>query len=290
MQKFKLLAPKNIPELLEALKKTTDNSKILAGGTDLVVYLNEGSINPDLIIDISGVNEMKYIKEDDDNLLIGALTTFTEIEENQLVNKYAKCLGEAAEDLGSKQIRNRGTIGGNIGNAAPAGDSLPALMALGAKVVIIDSYGKKEELPIEDILVGPNKTSLSCEQAIIGIKIPKQEEAWMSTFTKLGSRKAVTIAKLSIAMNVNYNDETNVINEAKVGLGAVGKTAFRATRIEEFLTNRKVNKELVDQFVEEMSVEIEDAISGRASMPYKCEAIKSIAYKAFENLFKEAIA
>ncbi len=77
MEKFELLTPKNIPELLEALKSTTDNTKILAGGTDLVVNLNEGKVNPDLIIDISGINEMKYIKEDDENLLIGALTTFT---------------------------------------------------------------------------------------------------------------------------------------------------------------------------------------------------------------------
>ena len=289
MERFELLTPKNIPELLEALKSVTENTKILAGGTDLVVYLNQGKINPDLIIDISGINEMKYIKEDDENLLIGSLTTFTELEEDQLINKYAKCLAEAAQDLGSKQIRNRGTIGGNIGNAAPAGDCLPALMVLEGKVLIIDSEGKTEELPIEDILVGPNKTSLNCDQAIIGIKIPKQEESWMSTFTKLGSRTAVTIAKLSIAMNVNYNDETNVIDEARMGLGAAGKTAFRVIRIEEFLKNKKVNRELVEQFAEEMSVEIENAIARRDSMPYKREAIKGVAYEAFENLFKAAI-
>lgn len=290
MEKFELLAPKNIHELVGALKKSTGNTKILAGGTDLVISLNREEITPDLVIDISGVNEMKYIKEDDENLLIGSLTTFTELEEDQSVNKYAKCLAEAAKDLGSKQIRNRGTIGGNIGNAAPAGDSLPALMVLESKVIIIDSKGETRELPIEDILVGQSKTSLNHDQAIIGIKIPKQEKSWMSTFIKLGSRKAVTIAKLSIAMNVNYNDKGNVIDEAKIGLGSVGKTAFRATRIEELLKDKKVNRELVKQFAEEMSIEIENAIPERASLPYKMEAIKGVAYEAFENLFKAEIA
>lgn len=289
MKKFKVLTPKNITELEEVLKKSTENTKILAGGTDLVVSLNEKSISPDLIIDISGINEIKYIKEDDENLLIGALTTFTEIEENQLINKYAKCLVEAAEDLGSKQIRNRGTIGGNIGNASPAGDSITALLALGSKVTIIDSEGKTEELSIEDVLVGPNKTSLNINQAIVGIRIPKQEKSWISTFVKIGSRKAVTIAKLNIAMNINYNDKTNVIDEAKIGLGSAGKTVFRATRIEKLLKDKKVNRELVEQFMEEMSIEIENAIPGRGSLLYKREAIKGVAYEAFENLFKELI-
>lgn len=290
MQKFELLTAKNIPELLGILKKATENSKLLAGGTDLIVKLNEGKLNPDLIIDISGVSEMKYITEDDENLLIGSLTTFTELEENHLVKKYTNCLAEAAADVGSRQIRNRGTIGGNIGNSSPAGDSLPVLIALEAKVVLIDSGGSIIELPIENILVGPNKTSLNPNQAIIGVKIPKKDESWISTYSRIGSRTAVTIAKMSIAINVSYNNETKVIEESIIGLGAVGKTAFRATRIEKFIANKKVNRELVGQFAEEMSIEIENAIPGRYSLPYKREAIKSVAYQAFGNLFEAEIS
>lgn len=285
MHSFELLIPKNIPELVESLKKATENTKILAGGTDLVISLREGKIKPDIIIDISGVSEIDYIKEDDENILIGALTTFTEIAENQSVVKCAKCLAEASDTVGSKQIRNRGTIGGNVGNSSPAGDTLPVLMALEAKVLVIDSEGKTDELSVADVLVGQNKTSLNCNQAIIGVKIPKQNGNWISTFTKIGSRMAVTIAKLSIALNLDYNAEENVIKTARLGLGAVGKTAYRATRIEELLQNKKVTKELADQFAEELSAEIEKAIPGRASLPYKKEAVKGVAYEAFENLF-----
>jgi len=285
MHSFELLTPKNIPELVESLKKATENTKILAGGTDLVISLREGKIKPDLIIDISGVSEIDYIKEDNEYLLIGALTTFTEIAENQSVVKYAKCLSEASDTVGSKQIRNRGTIGGNIGNSSPAGDTLPVLMALEAKVIVIDSEGKIVELSIEDVLMGQNKTTLNCNQAIIGVKIPKQMGNWISTFVKLGSRMAVTIAKLSIALNVNYNVEANVVEKVRLGLGAVGKTAYRATVIEELLQNKKVTKELADQFAEELSIEIERAIPGRASLPYKKEAVRGVAYEAFDNLF-----
>lgn len=287
MQKFELLTPKNMDELLDALKESTENTKILAGGTDLLVSLNEGRISPNLIIDISRVQEMKYIKEDDENLYIGTLTTFTELIEDKLVSKYAHNLVEVAAELGSKQIQNRATIGGNIGNASPAGDSLPAIMALEGKVIIIDSDGKKQELPIEDVLIGPNKTSLNCNQAIIGIKIPKKNEDWLSTFVKLGSRTSVTISKLNIAMNIKYDSVAKVILEAKLALGSVGKTAFRAIRIEELFKNEKINREFVDMISQEISAEIENAIPGRASLAYKREAIKSVIYQAFENLLKE---
>ncbi len=287
MNMFQVLTPKNLSELVEALKKATSNTKILAGGTDLVIYLNEGKLEPDLIIDISGVNEINYIKEDNEYLLIGATTTFTEITENPLVAKYAKCLVEASETVGSKQIRNRGTIGGNIGNSSPAGDTLPVLIALEAKVVIVDSKGNRTELTINEVLQGPNKISLNYDQAIIGVKIPKQEGNWINTFAKLGSRTAVTIAKLSIALSAEYDTETKIIKSAKIGLGAVGKTAFRAAKIEELLHNKKVTKELADEFAEEMSAEIEKAIPKRASLPYKREAVKGVAYEAFENLFSK---
>lgn len=285
MHRFEVLTPKNISELIEVLKKATANIKILAGGTDLVISLNEGKIEPDLIIDISGIDEINYIKEDDENLLIGAITTFTEITKSQLVAKYASCLVEASDLVGSKQIRNRGTIGGNIGNASPAGDTLPVLMVLEAKVIIVDSQGNTVELPIQDVLKGPNKTALNYDQTVIGVRIPKKKGNWISTFTKLGSRTAVTIAKLSLALNIEYDAEDNVIKTARVGLGSVGKTAFRSVKMEELLQNKKATKELADQFAEELSAEIERAIPGRASLPYKREAVKGVAYEVFQNLF-----
>lgn len=285
MYSLEVLTPSNVNELIESLKKATVKSKILAGGTDLVIALHQGQIEPDLIIDISGINEMNYIKEDDESIFIGAITTYTEIMESQLIIKYARCLAQAADTVGSKQIRNRGTIGGNIGNCSPAGDTLPVLMALGAKATIINSQGETVKLAVEEVLKGPNKTVLNYDQAILGIEFPKQKGNWISTFVKLGSRTSVTIAKLNIALNVDYDNDTNTIKSAKVALGSIGKTAFRSSRLERLLQNKKLSKELADQFANELSIQVQEAIPGRASLPYKEEAIKGVAYEAFEKLF-----
>ncbi|MCQ1528849.1 FAD binding domain-containing protein [Lutispora saccharofermentans] len=284
MRSFDVLTPSNILELVQALKKATANSKILSGGTDLVIALHERRIEPDLIIDMSGMRELDYINEDNDNIYIGAITTFTQITESQLLNKYAACLVQASETVGSRQIRNRGTIGGNIGNCSPAGDTLPVLMVLEAAATILNSQGNTREMPIGDILKGPNRTALNYDEVIIGVKFPKGKGNWISSFAKLGSRTAVTIAKINVVLNADYDADTKTIRSARVGLGAVGKTAFRALRIEEMLKGQKVSDQLTERLSEELSKEIENAIPGRASLPYKKEAIKGVAHEAFEKL------
>lgn len=285
MCSLQVLTPNNINELVNALQQTTSNSKILSGGTDLVISLHRGEISPDLIIDITGINELRYIKEENGNVLIGALTTFTEIAKNELIAANAPCLTQVAKSFGSEQIRNRATVGGNIGKASPASDSLPALLALDAKVSIINSQGQIENLPIEEVLVGPGKTILKHHQAVIGVNFPVYDSQWLSTFVKLGTRAAVTIARINLAVNVKYDAPTNTITEAKVALGAVGKTAFRVENVEKLLKQQKVSIKLRDEFANELSAAVQESIPGRASLPYKKEAVIGVAYKAFENLF-----
>ena len=140
MGKAVVLTPDNLSELRDALKQATPKSKILAGGTDLVMAIHKYRCKPDLLIDLSGVKELKFIKLEDNHLHIGAMATFTQIKENESVRKHALCLAESAALVGSNQIRNAGTIGGNIGNASPAGDTIPALMALDARARIMNSY------------------------------------------------------------------------------------------------------------------------------------------------------
>lgn len=282
---FQVLTPNNVDELKKALNKITSKSKVLAGGTDLVINLHNKQIEPDLIIDLSGVNDLRYIKKEDDNLIIGATTTFADIAENELVKKYAPFLVELAEKFGSQQIRNRATIGGNIATCSPAGDSLPALLALDATVDVIDKSGKVENFPVKEVLKGPGKTILNYNQTIIAVKFFIHDSQWINTFVKLGTRAAVTIARINLALNVKYDSSTNTIKDAKVGLGAVGKTAFRATDVEELLKEEKVSNELREQFASGLCKEVQKSIPGRSTLPYKEVAIKGVAYQAFDNLF-----
>lgn len=289
MDNFQYFMPNNITELVDALGKTTDQSKILAGGTDLVISLyEEGNKEkePDLLIDLSGIKDINQIKSKDGRIYIGGTVTFAEISKSELLKKHALCLVEAARGVGSPQIRNRGTLGGNIVNASPAGDSLPALIVLGAQVEIINSLGIVREISIEQVLVGVEKSCLNDDEVIIGVNFAIPHPDARSTFVKIGNRSTVTIARLSLAVLVDsYIKEDQLIKHANVALGAVGKTALRAPKIERLLENRKVTTELRNDFAHELSIEIENAIPGRYSLPYKKEAIKGIAHQAFDQLF-----
>ncbi len=285
MGKAVVLTPDNLSELRDALKQATPKSKILAGGTDLVMAIHKNRINPDILIDLSGVKELKYIKLEDNHLHIGAMVTFTQIKENESVRKHALCLAESAVLVGSNQIRNAGTIGGNIGNASPAGDTIPALMALEARARIMNSSGQVEEKDLNEIITGSGKTSLGCDQVITEIIIPVLGDAYRSTFAKLGSRTAVTIARLNIALVMKYDDTANTISDVRVGLGAIGVKAFRDRRVEGILNGRKADEHLAEVFAEELSVTVQMAIPGRYSLPYKKEAIKGLARDAWRQLF-----
>jgi len=287
MANTELLTPGSLPELQAALRRATPDSKILAGGTDLVIAMHENRCKPDLVIDLSGVQELKFIKLEHGHMHIGAMTTCTRLKEDDAVRKYALCLAEAAAGIGSNQIRNAATIGGNIGNASPAGDTIPALMALDAVIKIMDSEGRIEEKTVDEIITGPGKTGIKCNQIITGIVCPVPGAAYRSTFAKIGSRSTVTIAKLSMALVVRYDSGSHTISDARVGLGAIGVKAFRDLRVENILNGQKADPNLARVLGEELCITVQRAIPGRHSLPYKKEAIKGLACDAWKNLFPD---
>ncbi|WP_432666336.1 FAD binding domain-containing protein [Wukongibacter baidiensis] len=285
MHSFDVLAPKDITELKEALGKATSESKILAGGTDLVVAIHEGHSTPDLVIDISGIDELKSISHEDDYIYIGSGVTFAEIEKSSIIKKHGNCLVEAASQVGSTQIRNLGTIGGNIANASPAGDCITALVALEAVVQVMDKEGKITDISIGELIVGANKLILKEDQVIRTIKFKIVDESYRSGFVKVGTRSAVTISKANIAVLAKVNEESNEIEYIRIALGAVGKKSFRDFRAEEALRGRVIDNKLRSIFADEISKTVQESIKGRSSMPYKKEAVKGLTDSIFDKLF-----
>ncbi len=281
-----LKVPRNKIELSEALSEATEASRILAGGTDLIISLHKEEIQPDLIIDVSSMRDLRYIKEEDGYVRIGAATTVAEINECRLIEENAKCLQRACEKFGSTQIRNRATIGGNIANASPAGDLLPPLMALDADVSVLDKDGNEKYLPLEQIMVGPGKTSLSHEEAIVEVRFRAHSRPWKGTFVKLGTRRAVTISRICLAVNLKIDDTDGLICDAKIALGAVGKTAYKVGELEKAVQGEVARMELREKFAKNLSEVIQASIPGRASLPYKKYAIEGVVYQAFEELFE----
>jgi CO/xanthine dehydrogenase FAD-binding subunit len=285
MKSFEYFAPRELDEALDILKKGGENICILAGGTDVLVQLRHKKIAPDLVVDLTKINDLNYIKEEDGFIRIGACTTFTDIEKSSLINSRASVLAEACREIGSPQIRNRGTIGGNIANASPAADSVPALIALGAKAVI-KSVCCTREAAVEDVLAGISRTNLKRDEVITEVFFKTPNEYTSSAFRKLGRRAALSIARISIALVMEKYPDKPMYKDARVALGAVAQNPFRAEEAESLLINRELGEEEIKIWCEKVSELAAKTLGNRASAPFKKESIKGIAEEVLLKVIK----
>jgi CO/xanthine dehydrogenase FAD-binding subunit len=284
MLNAEVLMPGGIQELTAALRRATPSSRLLAGGTDLMRSMHQDHWEPDLLIDLSGVRELEYARLDDGTLRIGALTTFAQLQADPLVRRHARCLAEAAAQVGSAQIRNVATVGGNIGNASPCADTVTALVALGADVRTIDGGGRSATRPLGQVLVGAGRTSLAPDEAITEVSFAALGADRRATFAKIGSRSTVTVARLSMALVVKYDAGACTVSNVRVALGAVGEAAFRDARLEELVEGRPANEESARLFAAGCIDAVRRAIPGRYSLPYKERAALGLAYDAWNAL------
>ncbi|NMW85594.1 carbon monoxide dehydrogenase [Peptoniphilus sp. AGMB00490] len=275
-----IFAPKDLSELCYILENKGDNYYILAGGTDLIIKIKNKKIVNYNIIEITKINELKGFKEDDINFYIGPLMTMTEIINEKSIKENLGSLYEAAYKLGSNQIRNLATIGGNVANASQSADCVLALFALDAKIKILDSMENEKIVSIEDFITGREKTILSQNEIIKEIIIPKKNS--INIFNKIGSRTGVTISKISCAMNFILNEDGK--KDTRIFLGAVGIKPVRAFDLEKVFANhdfKNINLEILQQTGFN---EIEKAIPERSSKYYKRIAIQGLLEDMLEEL------
>jgi len=215
--------PRTLDEALE-IKAKDPEAVPLAGGTDLMVLLNFDRLRPPALLEISRLPELRTWRREDGAFFLGAGVTYSRIVST--LTEF-KPLVEASRSVGSPQIRNRGTVGGNLGTASPAGDALPVLAAYDAEIVLIKAGRKTRSLPWHQFFVGPKKTVLAPDELILGAR-------WTMTrgpgsFSKVGTRNAMVIAVASLCLVL---DETR--RQVRVALGSVGPTVLRAPEAEAF--------------------------------------------------------
>ena len=280
----RVVTPADAEELVAALAQATPRTRLLAGGTDLVRAIRRPGSAPDLILDLTGMTELSYVRLDGETLRVGATTTFTELQTDRLVREHALCLGLAAAHVGSAQIRNIATIGGNIANASPCADGATALTALGAAVTTVDGTGLVRTRPLGDVLLGPSRTSLAHDEAIVEFSFAALGPEHRSAFAKIGSRTAVSVARLSAALVVRFDAAAGALADVRVALGAVGEVAFRASALERALEGRPADEESARIFAEGCVGAVQESIAGRYSLPYKQHAAVGLAYDAWNGL------
>lgn len=280
---YRFFGPTTLNELLEEVSGFDGSIAFLAGGTDLIIDLKKGKKNPQLVIDLSQIPELNGVHEENGHLHIGSATTFSQLASHPLVLEKGLCLAQAARKIGSEQIRNRGTLGGNIASASPAGDCLPVLLVLEA-MVTLQNPDWVRRLPLSQVLKGSGKTCLTPNELITGIDFPLLDGEYISGFEKLGSRTAVTVARLNMAAVIKYDRDNKFIKEARIAVGALGETAFRLPELEQDLLG-EMSSLLLRRFKDMLTEAVDNAISGRYSHPYKREAIRGLAEDMILNLF-----
>lgn len=248
---------------------------LVAGGTDITIKMRKSPVEQGIILDLSHVSEMKQRHLDHQGLWIGALCTMTELAESQEIRHLLPLLSKAAGSVGSTQIRNRATIGGNVGNAAQCADTIPVLMALGAKADILQASGERREMLVTELVQGIGKTALKANEVIVGFQIPAENLRCRSGYSKVGSRETVTIAKINCAAVVKTTD--GIISSAQVAFGSLGAKAFLSPAVSLGLLG-KIPAQCTEEMVIDLFVsQVEEAIGGRASLPYKRSAVKAVA-------------
>lgn len=271
----------SLEQALTVLDEKKERAKVIAGGTDLVIQLREKKVNPEVLVDISDVPELSFIRENGDFIEIGAATRFVTIKNSPLIGEQFKGLKEAAGHVGSPQIRNLGTVGGNICNASPAADTVPALLALDA-VAIIKNKKDTREMPLEDIYIDRGKVKLQPDEILYAVKFLKPKRGQGLGFVKLGLRKALAISTISVAVFIEL-DENSVIKNIRIGSGALSKFPIREKEVEEFLKGKRLNDEVIEEAAEVFGKVLEERLATRPPVE------KDFKPYAIKGVFKEAL-
>ena len=232
-------APSTVEDAVRALAGASGSAKVLSGGTDLLVQLRSGRVKPALIVDTKKIPGISGIREENGVFVIGAATPGAVIGESAALKRAWPGIVEAANLIGSTQVQGRASLAGNLCNASPAADSVPALIAARATCVVVGSNGRRE-VPVETICTGPGRTSLARDEFIIEFRLPKRPPRSADAYLRFIPRTEMDIAVVGAAVNVTL-DAAGVCTDARVVLGAVAPTAVLVPQAATALIGRKLD-------------------------------------------------
>ena len=282
---MEVLIASSTEEICELLAQDSSR-QLLAGGTDFMVEVNYRHRSPSSVITIDQVPELQNWHHDGDSVVVGSCVTYREIERGPLAT-LVPALAQAARTVGSPQIRNAGTIGGNIGTASPAGDMIPVLSALGAVISLRSSEGRRE-ISLEDLIIGVKETSLRHGEFIESVRVPVLDSP--QEFLKVGSRSAMVISVTSLAF-ITYPKTRSV----GIGLGAVNPTPTRAKEAEAFIADHldwesmQVDPSGLDHFKDLVSAASSPIDDHRSVAAYRRKSIGILAQRALTRVFTEGV-
>ena len=245
MSDTQYLAAKTIDEAVKAHNQANGTARFLAGGTDLLVQIKSGIKKPNLVIDVKKIVELNSIDEISENeFVIGASVSGANLNRNKKFASLWPGVLEAFRLIGSEQIQGRASLGGNLCNGSPAGDSVPARIAAGCVAVIAGPDGRKE-LPIEEFHTGPGRTILKNGEMLVSLKFPKREKNSSDAYLRMTPRTEMDIAVVGCGVNITL--ENDICTSARVSLGAVAPTPLLIKEASEIMTGTNLNDEVLEK-------------------------------------------
>lgn len=280
---LKYFRPKDLKEATDFLKRYGSETKILAGGTDLLVAIRSADLRASYLVDVSRLDELRKVSVDREELTIGSALTFSEIIENPLVQKFAPVLVRACSRVGSLQIRNTGTLGGNVGNASPAADSVPAMMIHDARVLLKNAESENAE-SLGSFIVGPYKTNLAPGFLITGFSLKIWPKGLRFAYNRIARRRVLAISRVAAAAMAAL-DENGKVTRIRLSLSSVSPQPVRMKMAEECLIGQIPDSRLIREASQAVTQEMVRLSGERPSFAYKKPAVQGLTTKTLEEIF-----
>jgi len=280
--RLEFFAPKTLAEALNTSAKWGGDAKLLAGGTDLLVQMKQGTIRPKRLMSLHRVRGLTGIDRMDSGLKIGAMTPLWDVEHSAVVREQCAPLAMAASEIGSPAIRQVATIGGNLCNASPAADTAPSLFVSEAELYIQKKEGEKR-IPVADFFRGPAQTSLDGGEILTSIFLPPLPSMSRSLYLRLGRKSKADLALVGMALVLAVDSDGKVI-EIRIGLGGVAPTPIRAKRAEELARDKVLNPSWIKKVAEQASEESQPISDIRGSADYKKAMVAALVSKGLRQL------
>jgi CO/xanthine dehydrogenase FAD-binding subunit len=280
---FEYKKPGSLRETVRLLKKKNGTVKILAGGTDLVLQIKQGQISPSLLLDVKDLPELNELKwNKNSGLRIGAAVPLSRLLEYKVVSKRFNILTQACSVIGSTQIRNRGTIGGNICNAAPSADSAPALLCLDAIAIIASDRGT-HQVNLNNFFVGPGKTCIKNGELLVSIEIPTPPARSAGCYIRHTTREEMDIAVAGVGSFIILSPRSKIPKEVRIALGSVAPTPMRVHKAETLLIGKPVTEKAIEKVAEKAAEEARPISDIRASAEYRRELVKVLTRRTLRK-------
>jgi carbon-monoxide dehydrogenase medium subunit len=281
---FDYYAPDSLAEACKELDRFGSKAKILSGGTDVISKMKSGLLSLEILISLKKLEDLKKIEYvTGKGVVIGARATHNDLVSSQILNDKYLSVSEAAHHMASNQIRNIGTVGGNLCNAVPSADLPPILIDLGATIKLVGTNDERIML-LEDLFTGPMKTLIAHNEVLTEIVIPDQSSTG-SNYIKFGLRRSGALAVVGIAVAVTVNGET--ITEAKITIGAAGPTPMRARETEDFLRGKMISDKLIAEAGVIASKESKPISDIRGSAEYRRDLVRVFTKRALHKAINE---